>query len=97
MKEDDLPSAVTINYHVYSMVGVQTRQIKSNWIDNPHYGSGSGQNGRVIGRVDPFMSPKTLPVMELCRSYLLCTCKATILTLSLKRRDGLIGAGRSAL
>ena len=30
MKEDDLPSAVAINYHVYAMAGVQTRQIKSN-------------------------------------------------------------------
>jgi hypothetical protein len=34
LKEDDLPSAVAINSHVYSMAGVQTLQLKSNWNDN---------------------------------------------------------------
>jgi hypothetical protein len=37
IKEDDLPSAGAINSHVYAMAGVQTRQIKSNWIDIPLY------------------------------------------------------------
>jgi hypothetical protein len=60
MKEDNLPSAVAINSHVYAMAGVQTRQIKSNWIDNPHYRSDSGQNGRVIGRVDSFILARRL-------------------------------------
>src|SRR5258708_37574084 len=29
------------------------------------------------------MFPKTLPIMELCWNYLLCGCKAALLTLSL--------------
>jgi hypothetical protein len=45
---------------LYSMAGVQTLQLKSNWSDNPHYRSGSGQNGRVTGRVDPFMFPSVM-------------------------------------
>ena len=33
-KKDDLPSAVSLNYHVYSMTGVQTLQLQSNWSEN---------------------------------------------------------------
>ncbi len=32
-KKDDLPSAVSLNYHVYSMTGVQTLPLQSNWSD----------------------------------------------------------------
>ena len=32
-KEDDLPSAVSLNSHVHSIAGVQTLQLQSNWID----------------------------------------------------------------
>src|SRR5258708_4226620 len=34
IKEDDLPSTVSINYHLYSMTGAQILPSKSNWIDN---------------------------------------------------------------
>ena len=33
-KEDDLPSAVALNYHVYSMTGVQILPLQSNWSEN---------------------------------------------------------------
>jgi len=33
-KEDDLPSAVSLNYHVYSMTGMQILPLQSNWSEN---------------------------------------------------------------
>jgi hypothetical protein len=33
-KKDELPSAVSLNYHVYSMTGVQTLPLQSNWSEN---------------------------------------------------------------
>jgi hypothetical protein len=34
-KEDDLPSAVSINSHVYALAGMQMLQLKSNWMSTP--------------------------------------------------------------
>jgi hypothetical protein len=52
----------------------------SNCSLNPTYRSSSGQDCHVIGRVDHFIVSKTLPIMELCRGYLLCGYEASSLT-----------------